>query len=460
MNDTLKSIAINILTSGIPKETEFDKKITFVALNSLSIAAVLILIGFALKRLLQSQYNMTIIDFSVATCLIIIVLTLRKIKKTLFPAIITTSLMAFFFWFLYFDGSIEKTGALWTLGFPFLAYLLLGKNIGTIFSLLFLLFVTLITTNYDQVPFYKAHYSTDFFAVYFFTYLMFILLAYIPEATRVKIVQMLSLSNRKIEKVNAKLEDTNRELRRFVQIGSHHLQEPLRMVASYIQLLEQRYKGKLDSEADVYIDYAVDGVIWMKHLISDLVSYSDLTRKEIELSSTDCNTAFKYAVNNLQGKIDRLNGVVTHSMLPTIMANELEFVRLFQDLIGNALKFIGKEPPRIHVSAEKKSNTYFNTSKNINGYTNSDTWLFSVKDNGIGIAPKYTKRIFDIFEKLHTRTKYYGTGTGLSICKKIVERHGGHIWVESEEGKGSTFFFTVPAYKKYEQKGKEKNNNG
>ena len=224
---------------------------------------------------------------------------------------------------------------------------------------------------------------------------------------------------------------SNRDLEQFAYVASHDLQEPLRMVTSYVQLLARRYKGKLDSDADEFIGFAVDGATHMWKLINDLLTYSRVGMRGKELEPTDCETILNQSLNNLKVAIEEKGAVVTHDPLPTVMAESPQLGQLFQNLIGNAIKFRGNEPPRIHVSA----------SRNGNG------WTFSVRDNGMGIAPEYAERIFIIFQRLHNRKEYPGTGIGLAICKKIVERHGGRIWVESEVGKGATFYFTLPASK-------------
>jgi light-regulated signal transduction histidine kinase (bacteriophytochrome) len=210
-------------------------------------------------------------------------------------------------------------------------------------------------------------------------------------------------------------------------VASHDLQEPLRMVTSYVQLLTRRYQGKLDSDADEFIRFAEDGAVRMWKLINDLLAYSRAGTQGKELEPTDCETALHQSLDNLKMAIEENGVIVTRDPLPTVMADHPQLIQLFQNLIGNAIKFRGDEPPRVHVSA----------SRNGNG------WIFSVRDNGIGIAPEYAKRIFIIFQRLHSREKYAGTGIGLAICQKIVERHGGRIWVESELGKGATFYFTL-----------------
>ncbi len=224
---------------------------------------------------------------------------------------------------------------------------------------------------------------------------------------------------------------SNRELEQFAYVASHDLQEPLRMVTSYVQLLAQRYKGKLDSDAHEFISFAVDGAIRMWKLINDLLTYSRLGTRGKELESADCQTVLNQSLNDLKVAIEENGAVVTHDPLPTVMVDKLQLGQIFQNLIGNAIKFRGNEPPRIHVSASR----------------NGNMWTFSVRDNGIGIAPEYAERIFIIFQRLHGRNEYDGTGIGLAICKKIVERHGGRIWAESEVGKGATFYFTLPAIK-------------
>ena len=229
-------------------------------------------------------------------------------------------------------------------------------------------------------------------------------------------------------KVN-ELARSNRDLEQFAYVASHDLQEPLRMVAAYTQLLAERYRGRLDEDADKYIGYAVEGAQRMQALIQDLLAFSRIGRNGKDHPSTSCNASVETALQNLRAAIQESGAEVTHGELPVVSADRAQLVQLFQNLIGNAIKFRGKETPRISVSAEK---------------VGAD-WVFAVSDNGLGIAAEHAEVIFMIFQRLHTRAEYPGNGVGLAICKKIVEQHGGRIWVESQAGRGSTFKFTFPA---------------
>ena len=234
-----------------------------------------------------------------------------------------------------------------------------------------------------------------------------------------------------LKKKTEELARSNEDLEQFAYVASHDLQEPLRTVTSYVQLLAKRYEGKLDSDADEFIRFAAGGAIRMWKLINDLLTYSRVGTQGKELSPTDSQEVLAQSVDDLKVAIEENGALVTHDPLPMVMADRPQLGQLFQNLIGNAVKFRGNEPPRIHISA----------SRNGNG------WTFSVRDNGIGIAAEYAERIFVIFQRLHSRQEYAGTGIGFAICKKIVERHGGRIWVESEVGKGATFHFILPAVK-------------
>jgi len=232
----------------------------------------------------------------------------------------------------------------------------------------------------------------------------------------------------KLRQTMADLARSNKDLEQFAYVASHDLQEPLRMVSSYTQLLARRYEGQLDAAAQKYIAYAVDGANRMQRLIEDLLAYSRVGSRAKGFAPVDCAAVLDQALANLKAVIEQSGAVVTHDPLPTVVHDKLLLVQLFQNLIGNAIKFHVEAPPRIHVSAEQKG----------------DEWVLAVRDNGIGIDPQYAERIFTIFQRLHTNEEYAGTGIGLAICKKIVERRGGRIWVESQPGQGSTFYFTVP----------------
>jgi PAS domain S-box-containing protein len=229
---------------------------------------------------------------------------------------------------------------------------------------------------------------------------------------------------KKVEELNR----SNEELGQFAYIASHDLQEPLRMVASYTQLLSRRYKGKLDADADEFIAFAVDGASRMQRLIQDLLIYSRVGTKGRDLLRTSSEEAFQQALINLRGSIETSGALVTHGPLPTVLADETQLVQLFQNLIGNAIKYQKPGVPKVHVSAARNSDK---------------KWIFSVKDNGLGIHPQYFERIFGMFQRLHKREEFEGTGIGLAICKKIVERHGGIISVESQLGQGSDFRFAL-----------------
>jgi signal transduction histidine kinase len=226
----------------------------------------------------------------------------------------------------------------------------------------------------------------------------------------------------------AELERSNTELEQFAYVASHDLQEPLRMIATYTQLLGERYRGRLDEQADKYIAYSVGGAVRMQALIQDLLKFSRVGRAAVEPRITDCRAVVQRALKNLEAAVEESGAVVNWNGLPTVMADLSQLTQVFQNLIANAIKFHGTEAPVIRIDAEKKENE----------------WMFAVSDNGIGIPPENWQDIFVIFRRLHTRTEYAGNGIGLSICKKIIERHGGKIWIEAQAKPGSCFKFTLP----------------
>jgi signal transduction histidine kinase len=251
-------------------------------------------------------------------------------------------------------------------------------------------------------------------------------LARLPESVR------RAMRERKLREDHKRSQEelarSNQDLEQFAYVASHDLQEPLRMVATYTQLLAERYRGKLDADADKYIHYAVDGALRMQKLVQDLLAFSRVGRHGLALENTDCNVALQEALGNLEAAIKESGAIVERTQLPVLVADSSQLVQVFQNLVGNAIKFRGSEPPLIRVSGE------------LSGKES----VFSVADNGIGIAAEHRENVFVIFRRLHTHSEYPGSGIGLSICKKIIEQHGGRIWVDSEPGRGSIFKFTLP----------------
>jgi light-regulated signal transduction histidine kinase (bacteriophytochrome) len=232
---------------------------------------------------------------------------------------------------------------------------------------------------------------------------------------------------RELQRANTELGRSNADLEQFAYAASHDLQEPLRMVASFTRLLKDRYAGRLDPEADEFIGFAVDGATRMQALINDLLTYSRVNRQGGPPELVDCRLVFEDAVANLRAAVAEGGALVTRGALPVVRGDRGQLVMLLQNLIGNAIKFRGEEPPRVHVA----------------GRPAGRGWLIAVEDNGLGIDPKFAERVFVIFQRLHSRGKYPGTGIGLALCKRIVERHGGRIWVEPRPQGGSVFYFTL-----------------
>jgi signal transduction histidine kinase len=246
----------------------------------------------------------------------------------------------------------------------------------------------------------------------------------------------LEASNRDLQQeiavrrqIAAELTRSNRELEQFAYVASHDLKEPLRKIRLFLELLEQRCRGRLDDKAGQYLGYALDGAARLQTLVQDLLTYARVGNRGKPLEPTDCTPVFDQALANLEAAVRESGAVVTRAGLPTVRGDGAELVRLFQNLLGNAIKFRKGEAPVIAVQAERQGGA----------------WRFAVRDNGIGIRPEHAERIFAPFQRLHSEREYPGTGIGLAVCKKIVERHGGCIWVESEPGNGSCFYFTLPA---------------
>ena len=247
---------------------------------------------------------------------------------------------------------------------------------------------------------------------------------------RISIIEDITERKQAVEALQRTAEDlarSNKDLEQFAYVASHDLKEPLRIVTGFTSLLKERCQGKLDAKADEYIFFASDAALRMQGLIDDLLAYSRAGRRKVD-EPTDVGDVLEGVLRSLTISIQESGAAITHDSLPTIRSNAVELTQVFQNLIGNALKFRGERKPEIHIGARRQK-----------GH-----WLLTIRDNGIGIDPQFAERIFMIFQRLHTREQYPGTGIGLAICKKIVERHGGRIWIESQPGKGSTFSFTIP----------------
>jgi chemotaxis family two-component system sensor kinase Cph1 len=236
------------------------------------------------------------------------------------------------------------------------------------------------------------------------------------------------LAEIKLKKLIAKLEISNIELEQFAYVSSHDLKEPLRMITTFLQLLQKKYENSLDEDAHDYINFAVDGAKRLHIMINDLLEYSRIGSQARELNYINSEEIIEQIILNLKSSIESNNAVLTHDPLPIIYANDQQMVQLFQNLIVNAIKYHGEENPKIHISSEKLDKEY----------------VFAIRDNGIGIEEQHLERIFTIFQRLHNRNDYEGSGMGLSISQKIILEHGGKIWAESELGEGSTFYFTIP----------------
>ncbi|SER25943.1 PAS domain S-box-containing protein [Natrinema salaciae] len=231
-----------------------------------------------------------------------------------------------------------------------------------------------------------------------------------------------------LKEYQRKLEESNERLEQFAYVASHDLQEPLRMVSSYLQLLEGRYADELDQDAEEFIEFAVDGAERMREMIEDLLAYSRINTEAAPLEPTDCGAVIENALRNLERQIEENDAKIDIGSLPTVPIDQNQLEQVFQNLVSNAIKYHGDDPPEIEISAER----------------DGGKWVFQVADNGIGMDPEQTDRIFDVFERLHTAEEHSGTGIGLALCTEIIDRHGGDIWVESEPGDGSTFYFTIP----------------
>jgi PAS domain S-box-containing protein len=250
----------------------------------------------------------------------------------------------------------------------------------------------------------------------------------ITDLSEQKHHEELKLAQEQLEKSFTEVKRSNYELQRFAYVAAHDLQEPLRMVNIFSQLLEQKYKDNLDDKADEYIGFIVDGAHHMKELIDDLLAYSRITTHAKELEPVNLEKVLNTVLSNLSVSIKENNVKIHHDPLPTLLADPTQIGQVFQNILANAIKFQGEDEPVIEINTKM----------------DDDEWIFTFKDNGIGIDPEHQEQIFGVFSRLHTREEFPGTGIGLSICQKIINRHGGRLWVESELNKGSTFYFTLP----------------
>jgi two-component system, sensor histidine kinase and response regulator len=246
--------------------------------------------------------------------------------------------------------------------------------------------------------------------------------------------EKLAATNRELHRHARDLQRSNDDLQQFAYAVSHDLQEPLRAIGVYTQLLTQRYQDDVDEEVQEFARYITEGVERMQALIADLLQYSRIEKQDTALTLVDCTQLLDRALRELHLSIEDTHAEISYDTLPTVWADGRRLTQVFRNLLSNALKFHGVQPPRVHVSAQRED----------------DEWLFTVQDNGIGIDPQFHERIFLIFQRLHARHEYPGTGIGLALCKKIVEQHGGRLWVESRPGKGATFKFTLPVEQHYD----------
>ncbi len=238
----------------------------------------------------------------------------------------------------------------------------------------------------------------------------------------------LHKAEEKTRNLLSELKRSNSELQEFAYIASHDLQEPLRAIISFSQLLEEKYSDKLDSDGKEYLEFILDGGMRLRKLVKDLLNYSRITTHQKPIKMTDIEKVLNEVKLNLKESIDETGAIITNDPMPVLRVDKSQIMQLFQNLVGNAIKFVSQKAPIIHISAKN----------------DKSEWIFSVQDNGIGIEKEYFDRIFKIFQRLHTRSEFEGSGVGLAICKKIVERYGGKIWIESEVNKDSIFYFSIP----------------
>jgi light-regulated signal transduction histidine kinase (bacteriophytochrome) len=242
------------------------------------------------------------------------------------------------------------------------------------------------------------------------------------------------IAEEELQETLKQLKRSNAELEQFAYVASHDLQEPLRMITSFLQLLQRRYEHQLDSDAHEFIQFAVDGATRMQEMVNDLLAYSRIERKTGKFEDVNTEDILKQITFDSRLLIEENNADISYDNLPVVRADYPQMVQVFQNLLSNSIKYNDQERPKIHISAEKRDND----------------WVFKVEDNGIGIDPKHGERVFKIFQRLHARDEYDGTGIGLAIVKRIIERHGGVIWYDSQPGQGATFYFNIPGDVKHE----------
>ncbi|MFP4521198.1 MAG: sensor histidine kinase [Fibrobacterota bacterium] len=399
------------------------KKRTALTIYLLCGASVLILAGYGIKRYAEGFIALAYVDFLLASILAVLFVFMRITKRFFIVGNFLSGLAVLYFSYLFLSGGAYKSGLLWTYMMPLFTYGITGRKSGTIMTVSYLIIITLGINISPFIRFYEpGTYSQAFLAVYYASFILFCVIAYISEHIRHKTWDMLESSKTEAERMNAELES-------YAYVASHDLKEPLRMITSYLNLLERKNRTVLDPESLEYLEFASDGATRMKELINGLLEYSRIGSGGLKLSKTDTKAAVLEACSNMRMLIEENDADIIIEDLPEIECDHIQIVQLFQNLINNGIKF-GKEGtvPQIRISCQLKEK-----------YAD-----FSVSDNGIGIEPDRMHRIFDIFQRLYPRGKYEGTGIGLAICRKIVERHGGKISVCSVPGEGSVFRFGIP----------------
>lgn len=322
-------------------------------------------------------------------------------------------------------GGPSGNGVSWSIVYVVWAFFVATKK-SAIFWLSIYLILSIIIVVFSQNHLLKIAYSIAELINLFFAFVITFVLVYLFNNIREHYYQLSKKREEELIQVNENLISVNNELEQFTYAASHDLQEPLRMVSNFLQLLEKRYKDKLDKDANEFIGYAVDGSEKMRSIILSLLDYTQ-TNKVRAFERIDVNDLLKVVLKDLSSQIKKNKAEITIEPLPVIFGDKLLINQLFQNLISNAVKFKGEKNPKIFISGKKENNEF----------------IFSVKDNGIGIQKEYADKLFTIFQHLNSKEKYPGTGIGLAMCKKIVEKHGGKIWFESEFGKGTTFYFTI-----------------